>query len=76
MGPKRDSLLYAIMGSLLRNRFVLPLWIPTVDTQGRRSPFRQARSLVNKRVLSRFVSILPLSTAAFSAVIAERKAHG
>jgi hypothetical protein len=28
MGPKIDSLLYAISGSLLRNRFVLLLWIP------------------------------------------------
>jgi hypothetical protein len=27
MGPKMDSLLYAILGSLLRNRFVSPLWI-------------------------------------------------
>jgi hypothetical protein len=27
MGPKIDSLLYAILSSLLRNRFVLPLWI-------------------------------------------------
>src|SRR5271170_8167861 len=29
MGPKMDSLLYTILGSLLRNRFVLPLWDPT-----------------------------------------------
>jgi hypothetical protein len=27
MGPKMDSLLYAILGSFLRNRFVSPLWI-------------------------------------------------
>ena len=27
MGPKMDTLLYAILGSLLRNRFILPLWI-------------------------------------------------
>ena len=33
MGPKLDSLLYAILSSLLlRNRFVLPLWIRQTDT--------------------------------------------
>ena len=32
MGPKMDFLLYAILGSLLRNRFVSPLWIRQTDT--------------------------------------------
>jgi hypothetical protein len=32
MGPKMDSLLYAILGFLLRNRFVSPLWIRQTDT--------------------------------------------
>ena len=32
MGPKMDSLLYAILGSLLRNRFISPLWIRQTDS--------------------------------------------
>jgi hypothetical protein len=31
MGLEIDSLLYAILSSLLRNRFVLPLWIRQTD---------------------------------------------
>src|SRR3954466_14206023 len=47
MGPKMDSFLYAILGSLLRNRFVSPLWTRQTDTEGRGSPFRHADSLIN-----------------------------
>ena len=47
MGPKMDSLLYVILGPLLRNRIVSPLWTRQTNTQGRGSPFPYARSLIN-----------------------------
>jgi hypothetical protein len=59
MGPKMDSLLYAILGFLLRNRFVSPLWIRQTDTQGRGSPFRHACSLIN-------YACFPASSPSFS----------
>ena len=37
MGPKMDSI-YAILGCLLRSRFVSPLWVRQTDTQRRGSP--------------------------------------
>jgi hypothetical protein len=49
-----DSLLYAILGSVLRNRFVSPLWIRQTDTQERGIPFRYARSLINNAYFPRF----------------------
>src|SRR2546423_12182378 len=45
MSLQMDSLLYAILGSLLRNRFASPLWIRQTDTQGRGSLFRHGCSL-------------------------------
>jgi hypothetical protein len=33
MGPKMDSLLYVILGSLLRNCFVSPLWTRQIEKE-------------------------------------------
>src|SRR3954454_20288735 len=77
MGPKMDSILYGVFGSLLRNRFVSRLWIRQTDTQGRGSPFRHARSLINNACFpasSPFFSLLPRPTAAFSTIMAKQKA--
>jgi hypothetical protein len=64
MGPKMDSLLYVILGSLLRNRIVSPLWIRQTDTQGRGSPFPYARSLINNTYFPASSPLLSLPTAA------------
>jgi hypothetical protein len=50
MGPKIDSLLSAILGSHLRNRFISPVWIRQRDIQGRGSSFRYARSCRRQHV--------------------------
>jgi hypothetical protein len=62
MGPKMDSLLYAILGSLLRNRFVSPLWIRQTDTSGCGSPFRHACSLISN-------ACFPASSLSFSLLL-------
>jgi hypothetical protein len=67
MGPKMDSLLYAILGFLLHNRFVSPLWIRQTDTQGRGSPFRHACSLIN-------YACFLASSPSFSTIMAKRNA--
>jgi hypothetical protein len=56
--PKMESLLYAILVSLLRNRFVSPLLIRQTATRASRF----------------FSLLLPLRTATFSTIMAKRKA--
>jgi hypothetical protein len=64
MGPKMDSLLYAILGSLLRNRFVLPLWIRQTGYLRTWKPVPSCLQFDQQRVLSRiFLLLLPPSSS-------------
>ena len=71
MGLKMGSLLYAILGSILRIRFVSPLWIRHLRAW---KPVPSCLQFDQQRVLSRSFSLLPLPTAAFSTIMAKRKA--
>jgi len=67
--------LYANFGSLLRNHFVSPLLDPTDRYLKAWKPVPSCPQFDQQRVLSRFFSLLlPLPTAAFSTIIAKRKA--
>src|SRR5271168_138077 len=72
MGPKINSPLYAILGSLLRNRFVSPLWI---NTQGRGSPFRHARSSIITRAFPLLLPPSPSSNGHLLHHHGEAKSH-
>ena len=69
-----DSLLYAILGSLLRNRFVPALVDPTDRYLRAWKPVPSCPQFDQQRVLSRFFSLLLLPTAAFSTIMAKRNA--
>jgi hypothetical protein len=49
-----DSLLYAILDSVLRNLFVSPVWIRQTDNQWHGSPFRHAHSFINNACFPAF----------------------
>ena len=72
--PKMDSLRYAILGSLLRNPLRLALVDPTDRYLRAWKPIPSCLQFDQQRVLSRFFFLLPLPTAAFSTIIAKRKA--
>jgi hypothetical protein len=69
MGPQMDSLLYAILGSLLRNSFIFALVDPTDRYLRAWKPVPSCLQFDQQRVLSRFFSFLLFSSPSFSLLL-------